>query len=283
MKSTVLALTALCTAAVGCAAQGIHTTSDTTRPILLPTPKSVVWLDGRVELDGCIVNAAAGERAVQTGISQLQSAVSAGGGRLMRAAAKPGVSGTVVWVGTRHELMGTHDLVGATLVLPGEVCVPDGYVLRCARQGGRDVVICAGFDGRGCYYGLQTLIQLISFGRGVASIPRVEITDWPTYRIRLLKTSLSVDSAANVSRWADLLPRYKMNVLAGQYHVTGDSPTWSSPGRKYLANTRTLAKGGRVSGTIDPMLYVCPMTKNRGSLLDPKTTQSYVDMFRERV
>lgn len=254
-----------------------------TRPVLLPTPKDVVWLDGRATLNGCVVRAVGSERVVETGISQLQDRVLSLGGRTLPLVRDELTSGTVLWVGTRHELMEANSLIGRSLALPGEMCVPDGYVLRCVRQGSRDVIICAGFDARGCYYGLQTLIQLMSADDGAVSVPRVSITDWPTYRIRVVKTSLSVDSPANITRWADLLPRFKMNVLAGQYHVTGDSPTWSNPGRKYLANTQTLANAGRVSGTIDPMLYVCPMTKNRGSLLDPKTTQTYVDMFRQRV
>jgi hypothetical protein len=284
MQSLVLALLCACAIQAGAAA-------DTrTHPILLPTPKKVTWLDGRVTLTApgrplaMESNARNTQPVIQTGLSQLQERVKS----LSRnAVAVDKTSGAInpsatLWVGTLADLA-VSPPPGARFDFPREASVPDGYALRCTKVGAHNVVIVAGCDARGCYYGIQTLIQLMACEKGRVSIPRVDITDWPTYRIRLVKTSLSNDNPANIARWADLLPRYKMNVLAGQYHTSKDSPSWNQPGPIYLRNTEILARAGRILGTIDPMLYVCPMGKTRGSLLDPKTIQDYTDMFNARI
>jgi hyaluronoglucosaminidase len=163
--------------------------------------------------------------------------------------------------------------------LPGEMCVPDGYVLRCARVGGRDVVICAGYDARGCYYGLQTLIQLLQAKSGTVSIPRVNITDWPTFRLRLVKTSPGGNEPANVARWADMMPRFKMNVLASQFQPVMDSGTWREPSKAFVENTEIIALAAREKNTYDAFLYYGPFGKDRGSLLDTRTVDDYIALL----
>ena len=286
MKAIILAIAALCVVTLSHTSEAVEIDSDAARPILLPTPKRVTWLDGRVSLTkplASIVNAAGSERAVQTGISQLRERVRSLGGAAIPVAKNAEASGTVIWVGTRHELLGNDSLLGAGSALPGEMCVPDGYVLRCAKVGRRDVLICAGYDARGCYYGLQTLIQLMSASGGSLSLPRVDITDWPSFRIRLVKTNASLDKPEIVKRWGDLLPRYKMNVLASQFHARGDSIAWNKPGKTFTENVATTAYASVTRDTFDPLLYLSPLGKNRGSLLDPKTVDEYADILCARI
>jgi len=254
----------------------------------LPTPKQVTWLDGRIAFGAKsralphIVNAAGGRSAVETGITQLNGRIRALGG-----AAVPIVSdadaakdaGTILWIGTRHDLRKHTDLPGPTLRLPAEVAVPDGYVLQCTNSGGRDMVICAGYDARGCYYGLQTLIQLSAAKNGNVSIPRVRITDWPTYKLRLVKIAGSNDNPTNVARWADFLPRYKMNVFGSHFTGGKSSGSWRKPSQAFETNTRAIGRVGKTTDTFDPMLYMGPFGEDRGSLLEPTLVDDYTGIL----
>lgn len=267
---------------------GCHAMAQVERPILLPTPKKVEWPGGRVSLvpGSVVICQASSDRAVRCAARQINERIRSLGGTQARVASSAHeLSGStpVIWLGTRHELIELQGTLGVSLQLPGEACVPDGYVLRCEQVRGRNVVIIAGYDARGCYYGSQTLIQLVSSECGTISIPRVRITDWPTFRIRLVKTNGDADNPDNVARWADLLPRFKLNVLANQFHTSGDSLAWNKPGPTYLRNTHTVARAGKSNGTFDPALYLSVFGKNRGSLLDPQTISEYVRILGERI
>ena len=259
------------------------------KPILLPTPKQVAWLGGQVsfatqrKISPQIVNAAGDLAAVKTGIEQLNQRIRALGG-----AGIPSVSdadaakgdGTILWVGTQHDLAKHPIWVGPGFQLPAEASVPDGYVLKCANSGRRDVVVCAGYDARGCYYGLQTLGQLTRGKNGKWAIPRVHITDWPTYKLRLVKNAGSTDKPANIALWVDRLPRYKMNVFGSHFTGGKSSGSWRKPSQAFETNTRTIARAGKTTDTFDPMLYFGPFGENRGSLLEPKLVDDYIGILR---
>jgi hypothetical protein len=259
------------------------------RPILLPTPKQVAWLSGQVSFSAKgeaapqILDAAAGQPAVATGIAQLNERIRALGGRdisVVTNASTAKGKGTVIWVGTRHDLSKHRSLLGESFQPPAEMSVPDGYVLQCTNSSGRDVVICAGYNARGCYYGLQTLIQLTSGKKGIATIPRVHVTDWPTYKLRLVKIAGSGDNPTNVARWTDLLPRYKMNVFGSHFTGGKSSGSWRRPSQTFQTNTRNIGRAGKTTDTFDPMLYMGPFGEDRGSLLEPKLVDDYVAILR---
>lgn len=258
------------------------------RPILLPTPKQVEWPGGRVNLrnDSGVISLATPDKAVQCAAQQINERFKSLSGRIVAVTYSrtpdPKAS-VVVWLGTRHELQRLNEVFGLSVRLPGEACIPDGYVLRCERVRGRDIIVCAGYDARGCYYGSQTLIQLMSANRRTVSIPRVRITDWPTFRVRLVKTNGDSDNPGKVARWAGLLPRFKMNALGNQFHTSGDSVAWNKPGPTYLRNTEAVASAGRTTGAFDPVLYLSTFGENRTSLLDPETINEYVRVLEKRI
>lgn len=209
-------------------------------PPILPAPKKIIGLEGRVQITGstkkpraCFLSSAQSP-AIRTGINQVNEKILDLGGTTLPLLNKPedaANSDVLIWAGTFAQLPELAELLGGQQAVPAEAHTPDGYVLRCVKVRKQEVAVCLGHNERGCYYALQTLIQLLSEDNTSISLPRVEITDWPTYRIRLVKTSGSKDDPAIIERLAHLLPRYKINVYALQYHNEPDG-TWRQPSKQ---------------------------------------------------
>jgi hexosaminidase len=87
----------------------------------------------------------------------------------------------------------------------------EGYVL----QANGDVVIVAGSDERGAFYGLQSLRQLIARTPGGPNIPGVLIKDWPHQPFRGVKLYLpGRDNIPFFKRFVrDFMALYKYNQL----------------------------------------------------------------------
>ena len=196
------------------------TVSAANRPILLPTPKRVTWLDGRLPIadaqkaTACFLAAAADARQIAAGIAQVNECLRKRKCRALPKAADLAAadkSHVIIWAGTRAQLPQLAKLLGEQHALPAEMSVPDGYVLRCVKMGQRDAILCIGHDPRGCYYALCTLAQLLGHHEAGASVPRVEIVDWPTYRVRLVKVSATKDDPGQAVELARFLPRLKIN------------------------------------------------------------------------
>jgi len=87
---------------------------------------------------------------------------------------------------------------------------PEGYLLRA----GPDLVLVAGSDDRGAFYGLQSLRQLAARAGGLR-FQGVEIRDWPAKPFRGLK--LYVPGRANIPFFKrfvrDFMALYKFNTL----------------------------------------------------------------------
>jgi len=83
---------------------------------------------------------------------------------------------------------------------------PEGYALRCDRQG----VAVEGADADGLFWGLVTLEQLLEADR---SVPCVEIRDWPAFPFRGHHDDISrkqVSKLEDFKRIVRLLSRYKL-------------------------------------------------------------------------
>ena len=238
-------------------------------PSLLPVPKRVNWGEERIAV-GEIRRAPGADRAIVTGIGDLRTRIGALGGK---------AAGAVVWAGSNDEMADLTALLGRQMRIPEEAGRPDGYVLRCVKAGGRDVVVCLGHDARGCYYGIQTLTQLLQKDGNSVTIPRVDIVDWPSFPVRLVKNSASRGNPAVVERVARLLPRYKINVYALQYH-SGRGGTWRKPSEKYVTNIETVGAMAREAGALDPALFLCPFFKPRIDVSKPEEVDFYVERLK---
>lgn len=88
---------------------------------------------------------------------------------------------------------------------------PEGYILRVERA----VVLVAGSDERGAFYGVQSLRQLIEKSDTGMSIPGVAIKDWPYKPFRAVKLYLpGRENIAFFKRFVrDFLALYKYNKL----------------------------------------------------------------------
>ncbi len=258
--------------------------ADEGRPILLPAPKRVTWLNGRLpvsdsaQAQACVIEAGGDSKAIDTGIRQLNQALVELGARPLPVIKTPedDTAALLAWVGTEAELPELSELVPQATAIPEEARVPDGYVLRWLRAGGRQVIACIGYDDRGCYYGLQTLIQLLQAGESGVSVPRVGIVDWPTYRIRLVKVSATAGEPETRLHLARVLPRYKLNVYALQYHAERDG-TWREPSEQYQAAIEQVGDIGQQDGVLEPGLFLCPFLNPRIDVTRPDDIRAYVD------
>ena len=255
------------------------------KAILLPTPKRVTWLSGRLRIAdakkalACFVGPAAGAPAVAAGIAQVNERLEGIGGWRLRVTAAADESEGIIWVGTRAHLPQLAKLLGKEQKLPREMCVADGYVLRCEKVGDREAVLCIGHDERGCYYALQTLGQLLSANGQAVSLPWVEIVDWPTYRLRLVKVSATKDDPDVAVRLARLLPRYKLNVYGLQYHPEKGG-TWRQPSERYRRVIEKVGEIAKQEAVLEPGLFLCPFFRPPIDLTKKEDVQLYIDRFR---
>ena len=87
----------------------------------------------------------------------------------------------------------------------------EGYILRT----GPDIVVVAGSDDRGAFYGLQSLRQLAVQRSGVVHLAGYEIRDWPVKPFRAFK--LYLPGRSNIPFFKrfvrDTLVLYKYNTL----------------------------------------------------------------------
>ena len=149
--------------------------------------------------------------------------------------------------------------IGAALALSKDARDPDlgneGYCLRIDSAG----ISISANDGAGLFYGLQTLDQLLPFGKGAVAVPAIDIRDWPAYRWRgiHLDSSRHFFSVPVVERYVDLAARYKLNVF--HWHLTDDQG-WRIQIRKYprLTSVGACRAGSEIGGdatTIDTKRY----------------------------
>ena len=88
---------------------------------------------------------------------------------------------------------------------------PEGYLLRVTDK----LILVAGNDDRGAFYGFQSLRQLIQKAQGRLSVPGVTVSDWPAKPFRGIK--LYLPGRANIPYFKrfvrDFAALYKFNTL----------------------------------------------------------------------
>ncbi|SKA12201.1 beta-N-acetylhexosaminidase [Sediminibacterium ginsengisoli] len=124
-----------------------------------------------------------------------------------------------------------------------EYRLPGAYRLDVSN----DAIYIAGDNGEGCFYGVQTLIQLLPFRKGPQlAVPAVAITDKPrfAYRGMHLDVSRHFFPVSFIKKYIDFIAMYKMNSF--HWHLTDDQG-WRIEIKKYPRLTQV---GGYRNGTI---------------------------------
>ena len=96
----------------------------------------------------------------------------------------------------------------------------EGYGVKMLSDQGKKLIFLAGKDKQGAYWAVQSLLQLLGKRDRNVIIPKIEITDWPTYAYRDLITSSPEGNS--------MAARYKINIL-NNWGMT----QWSDPDEKY--------------------------------------------------
>lgn len=195
-------------------------------PWVVPRPRQMRFTGTAFELDSATVIVAQhpDEVAIGTLRSQIQEAF--GVAVSLSKAPAPGRNSIVVGdIGS--PIIEASEAPSLSSVPEG--MTDEGYVLSADS----DRVVVAGKSTRGTFYGVQTLLQLITAKGDRIVIPGVEIVDWPAMHVRGMHISLRVaGQKTNVPLAKDViarvLARYKYNVLV--LEVEGGMQFSSHPG-----------------------------------------------------
>jgi len=164
------------------------------------------------------------------------------------------------------------------LPVPGEQPGPDSresYDLRVTPAG----VEIRGRSSAAVFYGVQTLVQLVEGQGAQASLPEVEIHDWPLIAYRGPMVDLShgaLPTEAEIERQLDFLARWKAN----QYYFYNEAsveldgyPLLNPEGRFSKAEVRRIIAYGRARH-----IDVIPCLELYGHLHDLFRVEKYSDL-----
>ncbi len=228
---------------------------------ILPRPKRADYAGPAVPLEpagparpSCVIlageQAAGAELEAAAELSRRLESLDAG----MRAAVRrghilPEEPATVVVLGTPASSRLVQDLcrrerLRLTPADPG----PEGYRIRFLERGRQTLILCAGSDAAGCYFGAQSLKQLAGVRGGRAVIRRAAVDDVPTYPFRGMdinsRAACPYFAAAKLNGW-----------VVNQYHILH---RWKRPPAAYRAYLRGLCReaprhGARVLQVVNPL------------------------------
>jgi len=183
-------------------ALGLQPTARTAHQPLLPRPQQVRYGSGTVSVRGLVVrlgaNASPEDRFAA---SELGRVLGVEGDSLTPAEGHPR---TIRLVRTGAE---------GALPVPGEPPGADSreaYALSVTRDG----IEIRSPSSAGLYYGVQTLRQLVEGAGADATIPEVEVRDWPALAYRGVMVDMShgpLPTVEEVTRQLDFVARFKVN------------------------------------------------------------------------
>lgn len=123
---------------------------------------------------------------------------------------------------------------------------PQGYTLSVTTsETGEATVAIRGIDPMGAYYGIRTLIQLLSREPQGITIRQAEVRDWPSFTFRMFKGQCwYYRDNLMFARWA---PQFKWNAFGICYT---DCPDWRSPPESYKTMVANACRIAGESGTM---------------------------------
>lgn len=158
---------------------------------ILPTPKKIIEKEGAFHIGSCDV-AVIGQHDI----------------RVVRAAVKLRDALTVK-TGVFHKFYRAQDVIQQAICIREDATLPkEGYSLEIKQDG----IELIGGDAAGCFYGIQTLLQLLDSAED--SLVCVSIQDKPDMEHRGFyhdATRGRIPSLEGVKRIVDMLARFKVN------------------------------------------------------------------------
>lgn len=96
---------------------------------------------------------------------------------------------------------------------------------------GKEIKIMASTE-KGAYYAIKTLEQIFRYHHANGMLPKLEITDWPAFKVRgfMHDTGRNFQSVAQLKEQIEVLSQYKYNVF--HWHLT-DDPAWRLESKLY--------------------------------------------------
>lgn len=96
---------------------------------------------------------------------------------------------------------------------------------------GTEIKIWASTE-KGAYYAIKTLEQIFRQQNGNGELPKLEISDWPAFKIRgfMHDTGRNFQSVEQLKEQIEVLSQYKYNVF--HWHLT-DDPAWRLESKLY--------------------------------------------------
>ena len=95
-----------------------------------------------------------------------------------------------------------------------------------------DKIVIKANTAKGAFYGVQTLKQLFRKTDSNASFPKINIKDWPAFKVRgfMHDTGRNFQSVDLLKEQLEIMAQYKYNVF--HWHLT-DNPGWRLESKKY--------------------------------------------------
>jgi hexosaminidase len=238
---------------------------------LLPGPQQIHYEAGRTKVRGLRVEMAPGDTGPEDAFAAktLAACLSA------RASESVPVS-----VGKGEGRAIVLDRTGpvAPLAVPGEIegpKSPQAYELKVGSDGAK----ITSSSSAGLYYGVETTCQLIEGNGDGATLPEVEIHDWPSFAYRGIMMDMShgpLPTESEIDRQLDFLARWKAN----QYYLYSEAsieldgfPLLNPQGRFSKAEVRRIIAYGR-----ERHIDVIPSLELYGHLHDLFRVERYADL-----
>lgn len=116
--------------------------------------------------------------------------------------------GRKILMGTTNNPLILKYCTDNNLILTEKKPGPEGYILHVKN----DIIVVAGWDNHGAFYGLQSLRQLLMKGNGKI-VQGIEVTDWPNLPFRAIRLYVpGPDNIAFFKRFLrDFMALYKYN------------------------------------------------------------------------
>ncbi len=162
-----------------------------------------------------------------------------------------------------------------------ELAPPDhweGYHIGVLTKGARTFVACTGSDDAGSYFAAQTLVQLFKVEGRQVLLQRVEVHDYPAFRVRSFKVGGAYKPEADRGDARELMglwaPWAKFNCYNICYTTLGPD-RWKNPRPEYVDYVQRMTRFQRARG-LDCMPFVNPyyLWKEHIKVTQPKDLEA---------